>query len=39
MLGNTVKDFDIDVEREFIYEQTLVIGKSMGYLLAFSFDI
>ena len=39
MLANAVKEFDVDVEKEFIYEQTLIIGKSVGYLFAFSFDI
>ena len=38
-LANAVKDFTIHVDKEVIHEETLVIGKAAGSLLAFAFDI
>ena len=38
-LSNAVKEFTLDVDEDQIYEQMLLIGKSMGSLLAYSYDI
>ena len=38
-LANAMKEFSLSVEKEVIYEQTLTIGKSMGALTAFAYDL
>ena len=38
-LANSIKEIELNVEKEYIYEQTLVIGKSAGNLLALAYDI
>ena len=38
-MANAIKEFETDVEKEYIFEQTLVIGKSAGNLLAYSYNI
>ena len=38
-LANALKEFTIHVDKEVIHEETLVIGKAAGSLLAFAFDI
>ena len=38
-MANTIKEFNWDCDSDIIYEQTLIIGKSAGSLLAFAIDI
>ena len=38
-LANALKEFTLHVDKEVIHEQTLVIGKASGSLLAFAFDV
>ena len=38
-MGNTMKEFEWDCDSDIIYEQTLIIGKSAGSLMAYALDI
>ena len=38
-LANAIKEFEPDVDKEYIFDQTNVIGKSLGSLLAFGYDL
>ena len=38
-LSNALKEFHLKVDKEQIYEQTLLIGKGFGSLLAFAINV
>ena len=38
-LSNAVKEFTLDVDKDQIYEQMLLIGKSGGSMFAYAFDV
>ena len=38
-MSNAIKEFHLKVDKDSIYEQTLLIGKASGALLAYAFDL
>ena len=38
-LANSIKEFETDVDQDWLYDQTLTIGKSAGSMLAYAYDI
>lgn len=38
-LADSYQKFDIHVDEDLIYEQTLNLGKQLGMLVAFTFDV